>query len=87
MRLNEGSTHHEKLWEKLKKGEVVQRSKKQEKKLKDFKASKFRLLHVTTTQDFFVCLTALIKKSDEKKSCTVVPQITPFPHRPTKVDD
>ena len=46
---NEGSTHHEKLWEKLKKGEVVQRSKQQEKKLKDFKASKFRLLHVTTT--------------------------------------
>ena len=81
MRLNKGSTHHEKLWEKLKKGEVVQRSKQQEKKLKDFKASKFRLLHVTTTLVFFVCLTAL------KKSCTVVPQITPFPHRQTKVDD
>lgn len=49
VRLNEGGTYSENLWEKLKKGEVVQRSEQQEKKLKDLRASKFRLLHVTTT--------------------------------------
>lgn len=66
MRFNEGSTHREKLWEKLKKGEEVQRSKQQEKKSKDFKASKFRLLHVTTTQDFF-CLSHCINKKKVMK--------------------
>lgn len=43
-RPNKGNTQSDKeLWDKLKKGEVVERSEHQEKKFENFKTSKYRL--------------------------------------------